>query len=172
MLLFFPKTPSVALKKMHSPPPPLRSPPRGGQHFKPFNSRSCPCLGRLAESRAVKKSLTTALNHHTLPSAHTDNFKPSEAKKMHSPPPPLRSPPPRGAAPLNPSHAYIAPSAPLAPPEGGSTFKPLTRLHSPLRSARPPEGGSTFKPLTRLHSPLRSARPPEGGSTSSRSFIV
>ena len=119
MLLFFPKTPSVAsahtdnfkqpeAKKMHSPPPPLRSPPGGGQHFKPFNSRDCPCLGRPAEGRAVKKSLTTALNHHTLPSAHTDNFKPSEAKKMHSPPPPLRSPP-RGGQHFKPFNSRSCP---------------------------------------------------------------
>ena len=122
MLLFFPKTPSVALKKMHSPPPPLRSPPGGGQHFKPFKtSRRCPCLGRPAEGRAVKKSLTTALNHHTLPSAHTAELKPSEAKKCTLRP--LRS---------------------ARPPVGGSTFKPITRIHSPLRSARPPVGGSTL----------------------------
>ena len=78
---------------MRSLPPPLRSPPGGGQHFKPFNSRSClvPRPGGRRPSR--KKSPTTALNHHTLPSAHTDNIKPSEAKKMHTPPPPLRSPP-------------------------------------------------------------------------------
>ena len=106
---------------MHSPPPPLRSPPGGGQHFKPFNSRDRPCLGRPAEGRAVKKSLTTALNHHTLPSAHTAELKPSEAKKC-----------------------TLRPLRFARPPEGGSTFKPFTRLHCPLRSARPPEGGSTL----------------------------
>ena len=121
MLLFFPKTPSVALKKMHSPPPPLRSPPRGGQHFNPFNSRSCLVPRPAGRMPSRKKSPTTALNHHTLPSAHTDNFKPSEAKKC-----------------------TLRPLRYARPPVGGITFKPLTRLHIPLRSARPPEGGSTL----------------------------
>jgi len=182
MLLFFPKTPSVALKKMRSLPPPLRSPPRGGQHFKPFNSRSCLVPRPAGRRPSRKKSPTTALNHSALPSAHTAELKPSEAKKMHSPPPPLRSPPrggqhfkpfnsrsclvprPAGRRPSRKKSPTTALNHSALPSAHTAELKPseAKKMHSPpppLRS--PPRGGQHFKPFNSRYCPCL-CRPAEG----------